>query len=99
MRCKRVVEAEWRDRQIDPASGGPEYETASVFGSYCDIDDIHAISYANQLCNQHGVDTIAAGATMAFAIDCFERGLITAADTGGIELGWGKAEPRISWWR
>ncbi len=96
VRCKRVVEAEWERRRIDPASGGPEYETASVFGSYCDIDDLRAISYANQLCNEHGVDTISAGATMAFAIECFERGLITVEDTGGIELGWGKAGPMIA---
>ncbi|MCP4248181.1 MAG: aldehyde:ferredoxin oxidoreductase, partial [bacterium] len=96
VRCKRVVESEWQGRAINPESGGPEYETASVFGSYCDIDDLHAISYANQLCNQYGVDTIAAGATMAFAIECFEAGLITAEDTGGIELGWGKAEAMIA---
>jgi aldehyde:ferredoxin oxidoreductase len=96
VRCKRVVEAEWQERSIDPESGGPEYETASVFGSYCDIDDLPAISYANQLCNQYGVDTIAAGATMAFTIECFEKGLITTADTDGIELGWGKAEAMIA---
>lgn len=96
VRCKRVVEAEWEGRVIDPKFGGPEYETGSVFGSYCDIDDIHAISYANQLCNQYGVDTIAAGATMAFAIDCFEQGLITVEDTDGIELGWGNAEAMIA---
>jgi len=96
VRCKRVVEAEWQGRAIDPKSGGQEYETASVFGSYCDIDDIYAIAYANQLCNEYGVDTIAAGATMAFAINCFEDGLITSADTGGIELGWGKAEAMIA---
>lgn len=96
VRCKRVVESEWEGRAIDPESGGPEYETASVFGSYCDIDDAHAISYANQLCNEHGVDTIAAGATMAFAIECFERGLITAEDTNGIELGWGDAGAMIA---
>jgi aldehyde:ferredoxin oxidoreductase len=96
VRCKRVVEAEWQDRKIDPKSGGQEYETASVFGSYCDIDDAHAIAYANELCNQYGVDTIAAGATMAFAINCFEDGLITAADTDGIELGWGNAEAMIA---
>jgi len=95
VRCKRVVESEWQGRAIDPKSGGPEYETSSVFGSYCDIDDIGAIAYANQLCNQYGVDTIAAGATMAFAIDCFEQGIITAEDTGGIELGWGNAEAMI----
>ena len=96
VRCKRVVETEWQGRKVDPKSGGQEYETASVFGSYCDIDDAQAISYANQLCNQYGVDTIAAGATMAFAINCFEDGLITAEDTGGIELGWGKAEAMIA---
>jgi aldehyde:ferredoxin oxidoreductase len=96
VRCKRVIEAEWEERAIDPTSGGPEYETASVFGSYCDIDDPYAISYANQLCNQYGVDTIAAGATMAFAIDCFETGLIDASDTGGIELSWGDAGAMIA---
>lgn len=96
VRCKRVVESEWQGREINPLSGGQEYETSSVFGSYCDIDDIQAISYANQLCNQHGVDTIAAGATMAFAINCYEEGFITAEDTGGIELGWGKAPEMIA---
>jgi len=96
VRCKRVVEAEWQGRAINPESGGQEYETASVFGSYCDVDDTLAASYANQLCNQHGVDTIAAGATMAFAINCFEEGLITTEDTGGIELNWGNAEGMIA---
>ena len=89
VRCKRVVEAEWEGRPIRPESGGPEYETISTFGSYCDVADLRAVAYANQLCNDYGVDTISAGATMAFAIECFERGLITAADTGGIELRWG----------
>jgi aldehyde:ferredoxin oxidoreductase len=96
VRCKRVVDTEWQGRKVDPKSGGQEYETSSVFGSYCDIDDIQAISFANQLCNQFGVDTIAAGATMAFAINCYEDGLITSDDTGGIELGWGKAKPMIA---
>ncbi len=91
VRCKRVVESEWQGQAIDPLSGGPEYETASVFGSYCDIDDLAAIALANQMCNEAGADTIAAGATMAFAIECFERGLITEEDTGGIRLAWGDA--------
>ncbi len=92
VRCKRVVEAEWRSHSIVPKSGGPEYETISTFGSYCDIDDLGAIAYANQLCNQYGVDTISAGATMAFAIECFERGILTLEDTDGLELRWGNAE-------
>ena len=91
VRCKRVVESEWQGQAIDPLSGGPEYETASVFGSYCDIDDLAAIALANQMCNEAGADTIAAGATMAFAIECFEEGLITEEDTGGIRLAWGDA--------
>jgi len=96
VRCKRVVESEWEGRALDPKYGGPEYETSSAFGSYCDIDDIHATAYASQLCNQYGVDTIAAGATMAFAIDCFEQGIITVDDTDGIELGWGNADAMIA---
>ena len=96
VRCKRVVESEWEGRAIDPKLGGPEYETSSVFGSYCDVDDIGATAYANQLCNQYGVDTISAGATMAFAIDCFEQGLISLDDTEGIELGWSNADAMIA---
>ena len=96
VRCKRVVESEWNGHALVPEAGGPEYETISVFGSYCDVDDLGALAYANQLCNDYGVDTISAGATMACAIECFERGLITAEDTGGIALGWGKAEAMIA---
>jgi aldehyde:ferredoxin oxidoreductase len=96
VRCKRVVEAEWAGRILRPECGGPEYETISVFGSYCDNTDLGAVVYANQLCNEHGVDTISAGATMAFAIECFERGLITAEDTGGITLRWGDAEAMVA---
>jgi aldehyde:ferredoxin oxidoreductase len=96
VRCKRVVKDEWMDKALNPESGGPEYETAAMFGSDCGIDDLHAIAYASQLCNQYGADTIAAGGTMAFAIDCFEKGLITTEDTGGIELKWGDAEAMIA---
>jgi aldehyde:ferredoxin oxidoreductase len=95
VRCKRVVEAEWQGKAINPESGGPEYETISTFGSYCDVDDLAAISYANQLCNDYGVDTISAGATLAFAIECFENGLLTEKDTGGIVLKWGDAEGMV----
>ena len=96
VRCKRVVEAEWQAKALSPESGGPEYETVAMFGSDCGIDDPYAIAYASQLCNEYGVDTISAGATMAFAIECFEKGLITANDTGGIELAWGDADAMIA---
>jgi aldehyde:ferredoxin oxidoreductase len=95
IRCKRVVESEWRQNQIMPKYGGPEYETISTFGSYCGVDDLPAISYANQLCNQYGVDTISCGATIAWAMDCFENEVISVEDTDGLELRFGNTEAMI----
>ena len=74
VRCKRVAEGEWKGNKIEPQFGGPEYETLSTFGSYCGVDDLAAVTYASQLCNEYGVDTISAGATIAFAMECAERG-------------------------
>ena len=91
IRCKRVVETEWQGKKVDPRYGGPEYETLATLGSYCAVDDLGAVAYANQLCNMYGMDTISCGATVAFAMDCFEQGLITAEDTGGIDLRFGNA--------
>ncbi len=96
VRCKRVVEAEWHEKAINPESGGPEYETVGMFGSDCGINDPYAIAVASQMCNEYGADTITAGATIAFAIDCYEHGIITAEDTGGIELKWGDADAAIA---
>lgn len=96
VRCKRVVEIEAEKNPVNPLYGGPEYETLSTFGSYCGIDDLNAIAYANQLCNEYGMDTISCGATIAWAFDCYERGLITAEDTGGMELGFGNAEAMVA---
>jgi aldehyde:ferredoxin oxidoreductase len=95
IRCKRVVETEWQGKKVDPHYGGPEYETLATLGTYCGVNDLAAVSYANQLCNMHGMDTIACGATVAFAMDCFEQGLITSEDTGGLELRFGSAEAMV----
>ncbi|MBI9043525.1 MAG: aldehyde ferredoxin oxidoreductase family protein [Anaerolineaceae bacterium] len=67
----------------------PEYETASGFGSMTMVDDYPALIRANELCNRYGLDTISAGGCVAFAIECFEEGLIGLEETGGIELRWG----------
>lgn len=96
IRCKRVVESEWRKKNIVPEYGGPEYETIATFGSYCGVDDLHAVSYANQLCNEYGVDTISCGATISWAMECFEQGELTLADTDGLELRYGNAEAMIA---
>jgi len=67
----------------------PEYETAVAFGTMCLNDNLDSIIMANDICNRYGIDTISAGATIAFAIECYENRLITKEDTDGIELRWG----------
>jgi aldehyde:ferredoxin oxidoreductase len=96
VRCKRVVEIKKGPYKVNPKYGGPEYETLGTFGSYCGVDDLAAVSLANQICNEYGVDTIACGATIAFAMECFEKGIITTKETGGIELKFGSAEAMLA---
>jgi aldehyde:ferredoxin oxidoreductase len=67
----------------------PEYETLAAFGAMCLNNNVESIAMANHICNSYGLDTISAGSTIAFAIECYENGLITKADTDGIELTWG----------
>jgi aldehyde:ferredoxin oxidoreductase len=91
VRCKRVVEVNDGPYKVDPLYGGPEYETLATFGADCGVDDLRAIAYVSQLCNMYGMDTISCGATIAWAMDCFEHGILTTADTGGLELHYGDA--------
>jgi aldehyde:ferredoxin oxidoreductase len=95
VRCKRVVEIRSETDPVDPLYGGPEYETLATFGSYCGVDDLAAVARANQLCNQHGMDTISCGATIAWAMECFEAGRISLEDTGGLDLHYGNAEVMV----
>ena len=74
----------------------PEYETLSAFGSLLLNDDLKAIFKINDLLNRGGIDSISCGGVVAFAIECFENGLLTPADTDGLELRWGRAEAIIS---
>ncbi len=92
VKCKRVVEVNDGPYTVDPRFGGPEYETIGLMGSSCGIDNIAAISHANQICNQYGVDTIACGGTIAFAMECYEKGIITQEQTGGLDLRFGNVE-------
>ena len=70
---------------------GPEYETVISLGSLIMVDDLEAVIYAGHLCNRHGLDTISTGAVMALACEMFQRGIMTAADTGGLEIRYGDA--------
>ncbi len=74
---------------------GPEYETSWCFGGDCGVDDLDAVTKANYYCNEYGLDTISMGATIACAMELYERGLITKADTGGIDLAFGNAEAMV----
>ncbi len=70
----------------------PEYETVAGFGGNLLNSDFQTIALANEKCNRYGLDTISASAAAAFAMECLEKGLITARDTGGLELRWGDPE-------
>jgi aldehyde:ferredoxin oxidoreductase len=74
----------------------PEYETLSAFGTMTLVDDVEPIIKANDLCNRYGFDTISAGATLAFAMECYEQGLLSDKDTDGLELRWGNAPAMIA---
>jgi aldehyde:ferredoxin oxidoreductase len=71
---------------------GPEYETADTLGAMCGVDDLNAITMANYRCNELGLDTISAGATIAFAMECYQRGVLTNEQTGGIALEFGNGD-------
>lgn len=67
----------------------PEYETLAALGTYCGIDDLVAIMNMNEMCNRAGLDTISAGATIAFAMECYEHGIWTEDELNGLKLEWG----------
>ena len=83
VRCKKVVAAK-EPYKVDKIYGGPEYETLAALGSCCGVDDAVAVSKGHELCNAYGIDTISAGVSIAFAMECYEKGLLTAEDTGGV---------------
>jgi len=95
VRCKRVVAVADGRYNVDPAYGGPEYETVAALGSNCGVGDLAAVALANQLCNAYGLDTISTGVAISWAMECFERGLLAPADTGGLSLRFGDAEAML----
>ena len=94
VRCKREVEV-GAPYFVDPIYGGPEYETVAAFGSMCGIGDLGAISKANQLCNAYGLDTISTGGLLSFAMECYEKGILTGRETSGLELQFGNTEAML----
>ena len=73
-----------------------EYETQASFGPMCLVSNTEALNMANHICNSYGLDTISAGTVVAFAMECYENGIITKADADGIELTWGNHRAMIA---
>lgn len=95
VRCKKVVKIDKKGMKVDPAYGGPEYETLAALGSNCGVSDVEYISIGNELCNRYSLDTIATGMCVAFAMECYEHGILTKEDTGGLDLSWGNGESMV----
>ena len=83
-----IKEGKWQGNSGE----GPEYETTNTLGAMCGISDINAITMANYLCNRYGLDTISTGSTIAFSMECFQRGILTPEMTGGLDLEFGDAD-------
>ncbi len=93
--CGKAVEV--KDGKYAGVSGeGPEYETLCGFGSNLQCDDLNAIAAMNDWCNRYTLDVISTSGVLGFAFECYEKGLITKDDTGGIELKWGDADAIIA---
>ncbi len=93
--CRREVEVQ--DGPYQTAVGpGPEFETCCSFGTMLHQQDLAGVIKSNEWCNRYGVDSITAGATIAWAYDCFARGLLTLEDTGGVELKFGSVDGALA---
>jgi len=74
----------------------PEYETVGAFGPMCLNTDMDAVFKLNDMCNRSGLDTISTGSVLAFAMECWEKGILTPADTDGLDLSWGNATAMVA---
>lgn len=94
LRCKRIVHVasgKWKT----PEHGGSEYESLASFTFFVFNNDMDAAVHADYLCNEYGMDSISTGGTIAFAMDCFEAGLLKKEDADGLDLSWGNTDAMI----
>ena len=94
--CGARMKAGTGEYKWEAGSRKPEYETTAQFGTLCLNDNLESIIKANDICNRYGIDTISTGGVLAFAIECYENGLITKQDTDGIELTWGNHRAMVA---
>jgi aldehyde:ferredoxin oxidoreductase len=96
IRCGAIIEQKEGPFAIPEEMHRPEYETLAALGNLLVNDNLEAVIKANDICNRYAIDTIAAGAAIAFAMECYENGLIGKSDTDGIELTWGNADALVA---
>jgi aldehyde:ferredoxin oxidoreductase len=96
IQCKRGIALDDPKYGVDSRYGGPEYETISALGTNLNIVDLKAIAKGNEICNRYCMDTISAGMTIALACECFQEGIISVEDTGGLQLRFGDADLMIA---
>lgn len=89
--CRKYLKSE-EGYLIDPKYGSPEYEAVGSLGSDCGIGDTLAVAKANEICNKYGMDVVSAGASVAWAMECAEKGILSADDTDGLDLRFGGTE-------
>ncbi|MEW6662389.1 MAG: aldehyde ferredoxin oxidoreductase family protein [Bacillota bacterium] len=90
--CRRIVKVEDGPYASDSRYGGPEFETIGSLGTCVGIYDLKFITKANELCNKYGLDTINVGLAISWAMECYEKGILTSEDTGGLDLSWGNKD-------
>ncbi len=91
VKCKPVISV-GEPYNVDPVYGGPEYETQASLGSFVGVDNLEAMLKGHELCNAYGLDSISTGVVIAFAMECFERGILSEKDTDGLKLNFGNAD-------
>jgi aldehyde:ferredoxin oxidoreductase len=96
IRCGAIIEQKQGPFAIPGEMHRPEYESLAALGSLLVNDNLESVIKANDICNRYGIDTISTGTAIAYAMECFENGLISKADTDGLDLVWGNAGAIVS---
>ncbi|MBN1570534.1 MAG: aldehyde ferredoxin oxidoreductase family protein [Acidobacteria bacterium] len=96
IRCGAIIEQKEGRFAIPGEMHRPEYETLAALGNLLWNDNLEAVIKANDICNRYGIDTISTGTAIAFAMECYEKGLITSKDTDGLDLSWGNADSIVA---
>jgi len=89
--CGRIAEVK-EGKYKTPSHEGAEYETISAFTAFVLSEDVDVAVHCDYLCNEYGIDTISTGAVIAFAMECYENGILNSEDTNGLDLSWGNSE-------